>query len=147
MEIGSTGAAGFTGDSERNALPGKTMDLGADTFLKLLVTQLRYQDPFSGGQDPGDFMGQLAQFTLLERVVRMQKSLDDFVAAQAPQQALLLLNKTVEIQEDNGQTIWGEVTAVRLQDGNPLLKVRGKEYPRQAVLQVGNPPAAEEESG
>jgi flagellar basal-body rod modification protein FlgD len=149
VEIGSTGAAGSTGayGKEKSTLPDKTMDLGADTFLKLLVTQLRYQDPFSGGQDMGDFMGQIAQFTLLERVIQMQKSLEDFTAAQTPLQALTLLNKTVEVRDENGQILRGEVTAVRLQAGNPLLKVQGKEYPWQAVLQVESSPAAGEESG
>ncbi|NLJ55515.1 MAG: hypothetical protein GX334_00540 [Firmicutes bacterium] len=157
MEIGSRGAAGTTGASsqERSALPDKTMDLGAETFLQLLVTQLRYQDPFSGGQDMGDFMGQLAQFALLEKAVQMQKSLENFaaaqektlanfVAAQAPQQALMLLNKTVAVLDENGKILQGAVTAVRLQAGNPCLRIGEKEYPLQAVLQVGNLPAAED---
>ncbi len=146
--IGSAVPAGSAGayGEEKSALPNKTMDLGADTFLKLLVTQLRYQDPFSGGQDMGDFMSQIAQFTLLERVIQMQKSLEDFAAAQAPLQALTLLNKTVEVREENGQALRGEVTAVRLQEGKPLLKVQGKEYPWQAVLQVEGLPAAGKES-
>ena len=157
VEIGSRGAAGTTGASsqERSALPDKTMDLGAETFLQLLVTQLRYQDPFSGGQDMGDFMGQLAQFALLEKAVQMQKSLENFaaaqektlanfVAAQAPQQALMLLNKTVAVLDENGKILQGAVTAVRLQAGNPCLRIGEKEYPLQAVLQVGNLPAAED---
>ena len=76
----------------------------------------------------------------------MQKSLEDFAAAQAPLQALTLLNKTVEVREENGQALRGEVTAVRLQEGKPLLKVQGKEYPWQAVLQVEGLPAAGKES-
>lgn len=146
--IGPSGPAGSAGayGEERGALPNKTLDLGADTFLKLLVTQLRYQDPFSGGEDMGDFMGQIAQFTLLEKVVQMQKSLEEFTAAQEPFQALSLLNKIVEVWEDSGQVLRGEVTAVRLQDGKPLLTVQGKEFPWQAVLQVESPATGGEES-
>lgn len=144
-EVGSTGPAGAAGayGTEQSTAHNKTLDLGADTFLKLLVTQLRYQDPFSGGQDMGDFMSQIAQFTLLERVVKMQKSLDDFVAAQAPQQALSLLNKTVQVLDAGGEVVQGEVAAVRLQGGEPLLRIGGREYPWQAVLQVGDFAAAE----
>ena len=68
----------------------------------------------------------------------MQKSLEDFAAAQAPQRALALLNKTVQVLDARGEVVQGEVTAVRLQGGEPLLRIGGQEYPWQAVLQVGN---------
>ncbi|HHO76113.1 MAG TPA: hypothetical protein ENN05_06750 [Deltaproteobacteria bacterium] len=46
-----------------------------DTFLKLLVTQLQYQDPLNPIENT-DFTAQLAQFTQLETLTDMGQSLD-----------------------------------------------------------------------
>lgn len=135
MEVNPAGSSGNYSSSSASAA-GSNMELGTDTFLKLLVTQMRYQDPFSGSQDMGEFMNQLAQFTLLERVIKLQQTLENYAAAQAPVQALNLLNKVVEVTDENGETIRGEVTAVRFQQGLPLLKVNGKEYALEAVTWV-----------
>ena len=135
MEVGATGSTGgYSRQSE--TVTNKSMELGTETFLQLLVTQMRYQDPFSGGQDMGDFMNQLAQFTLLERVIKLQQTLENYAASQAPIQALNLLNKTVEVKDVFGNTLRGEVTAVRFQEGLPLIKVNGKEYALEAVTWV-----------
>jgi flagellar basal-body rod modification protein FlgD len=142
-KVGSAGSSGvFSG--QNSAVPNKNTELGTDTFLKLLVTQMRYQDPFSGGQDMGDFMNQVAQFTLLERVIKLQKTLEDFAASQAPIQALTLLNKFVEVKDENGITLQGEVTGVRFQEGMPLIKVNDREYPLGAITWVQGSQAAGE---
>ncbi|MDO9536586.1 MAG: flagellar hook capping FlgD N-terminal domain-containing protein [Bacillota bacterium] len=132
VEVNAAGSSGAY-SSQSGSVPNKNMEMGGDMFLQLLVTQMRYQDPFSGGQDMGDFMSQVAQFTLLERVVKLQQTLENFAASQAPIQALNLLNKVVEITGENGETVKGEVTAVRFQEGLPLLKVNEKEYPLKAL--------------
>ncbi len=111
-------------------------DLGTDTFLKLLVTQMRYQDPFSGGGDMGDFMSQVAQFTTMERLIQLQKTVENFAAQQTHSQALGMLNRTVDIKAEDGSEVRGEVTAVRLQSGTPLLTVNGREYPIGSVSMV-----------
>ena len=49
--------------------------LGRDTFLRLLTTQLAHQDPMQPQAD-GEFMAQLAQFSSLEQLTQIQKSLD-----------------------------------------------------------------------
>ncbi len=54
-----------------------------DTFLQLLVTQIRNQDPLSP-QDPTEFVTQLAQFSSLEQLLEMRQSL------QTIEDALLL---------------------------------------------------------
>ena len=54
-----------------------------DTFLQLLVTQIRNQDPLSP-QDPTEFITQLAQFSSLEQLLEMRQSL------QAIEDTLLL---------------------------------------------------------
>jgi len=48
--------------------------LGRDAFLNLLVTQLQHQDPTQPMAD-GEFLAQLAQFSSLEQLQQMNKSL------------------------------------------------------------------------
>lgn len=47
-------------------------------FLTLLTTQLRHQDPLSP-TDSTEFIGQLSQFTTLERMESMNSHMDDLV--------------------------------------------------------------------
>lgn len=150
MNVDGVGGTGYSGENNTGdpKVPDRSMDLGADTFLKLLVTQMRYQDPFSGGEDMGDFMGQVAQFTMLERLIKLQQTLEDFTAQQAPNQALNLLNQTVEVKKDSGEIVQGEVTGVLFRNGMPVLKVNGEEYGMDRLVSVGEAsyePAPEEE--
>ncbi len=133
---GVTGSSGGTHNSNESKVDNRAMDMGTETFLKLLVTQMKYQDPFSGGEDMGDFMSQIAQFTMLERIIKLQQTVEDYAAQQAPVQALNLLNRTVDVVDEYGQLHQGEVTAVRFEEGKPLLKVNGQEYSMQAVQRV-----------
>ena len=114
---------------------GSGSEIGTDMFLQLLITQMRYQDPFSGGQDMGEFMNQVAQFTMLERLVRLQQSMDAFTEQQGYTQALNLLGRNVEVNQD-GKLLQGEVTAVRFVAGQPLIRMGGLEYPLNAITLV-----------
>lgn len=49
--------------------------LGRDAFLQLLVTQLQHQDPTQPKAD-GEFIAQLAQFSSLEQLTQIQKTLE-----------------------------------------------------------------------
>ena len=48
--------------------------LGKDSFLKLLVTQLRNQDPLNPIEDK-EFIAQMAQFSTLEEIQNLTKTL------------------------------------------------------------------------
>lgn len=48
---------------------------GSDTFLRLLVTQIRNQDPLNP-QDPTQFISQLAEFSSLEQLLKMNQALE-----------------------------------------------------------------------
>ncbi len=50
-------------------------DTDIQTFLRLLVTQIQNQDPLNP-QDPTEFVSQLAEFSSLEQLIEMRKSLD-----------------------------------------------------------------------
>lgn len=75
MEIGGTTSA-VNDTSLLGSSPAGLLTDGADkdTFLRLLVTQIQNQDPLNP-QDPTQFVSQLAQFSSLEQLLDMGKSL------------------------------------------------------------------------
>jgi flagellar basal-body rod modification protein FlgD len=76
---GPIGPAQPTQPAETQAGKGKSA-LGKDDFLKLLVTQLRHQDPMSP-QKPEEFSAQLAQFSALESMQNIEQVLQSQVEA------------------------------------------------------------------
>lgn len=68
---GVTGTSTDTGDGSSRVT---TDQLGRDTFLKLLVTQLQNQDPLQP-QANGEFLAQLAQFSSLESLQEIQNDM------------------------------------------------------------------------
>ncbi len=124
---------GNASQTDRNKQPGMDTNL----FMQLLVAQLRYQDPFSGGQDPGQMISQLAMFTLLEQVVKVQQAVarQEYISQQTV--ALDLLNQVVEVIDDEGVVSSGLVTAVSFRDQQPYLTVNDQEYPYSALIGVG----------
>lgn len=49
-----------------------------DTFLQLLVTQLKHQDPLAP-QDGAQFVAQLAQFNSLDQLININSRLDQLI--------------------------------------------------------------------
>jgi len=70
MTSPATAGAGAQAASKANGT------LGKDDFLKLLVTQLQNQDPLNP-TDNTQFVAQLAQFSSLEGITNLNKSMDD----------------------------------------------------------------------
>jgi Flagellar hook capping protein len=101
-----------------------------ETFLKLLITQLRNQDPLDPVRDK-EFIAQLAQFTSLETLQSIDAKLGASSDGARLQQAAALLGRQVTVA-DPGETdlVQGRVTSVRLASGGELLvTVNGKDYP------------------
>ncbi len=93
-----------------------------DMFLKLLVTQLQYQDPLNPMEDK-DFLAQMAQFTTLEEMQNMNKT-------QQMSQAYSLIGKLVAGSVTNSSTlevgmVVGEVEGVIIENGKVYVSVDG----------------------
>lgn len=68
--------------------PDKPRDkLGQEDFMRLMITQLRNQDPFAP-MESGEFLGQLAQFGTVSGIEDMRKSFEGLSGSIAGNQTL-----------------------------------------------------------
>lgn len=91
--------------------------LGRDDFLKLLMAQLRNQNPLEP-QNGAEFAAQLAQFSSLEGINKLNQNFSDMLMLQGLSQGTNLIGKTVVYAKDAaGNTARGTVMAVRVEAG------------------------------
>ena len=106
-----------------------------DTFLKLLVAQLKYQDP-SNPADSTQFLAQTAQFTQVEKLGQIA----DMLQSQQLIGASALVGAQVTYQDANGMTQTGIVSKTKLNgDSEPTLVVGYTDVPLSKVTEVQHP--------
>lgn len=112
---------------------GKSKELGdQDTFMKLLVAQLKYQDP-SKPTDSSQMLAQTAQFTQVQKLGQIA----DMLQAQQLIGASNLVGKTVTYQDANGASQTGVVTSAKLNgDSEPTLMVGNMDVQLSKVTEV-----------
>lgn len=79
----NTGVSSLTANTAPSATAGASAkgSLGKEAFMKLLIAQLQNQDPLKPMEDK-EFTAQLAQFSSLEEMKNISKSVDGLVASQ-----------------------------------------------------------------
>ncbi len=97
--------------------------LGKDTFLKLLVAQLRYQDPLSPA-DSTQFMSQTAQFTSVEKLEEIAASMASLTKNDDLATIGNLVGKSVQHRDELGNLHEAKVTAGKV-DPNGIVLVLG----------------------
>lgn len=103
------------------ASPSQTA-LGQDDFLKILTTQLNFQDPLKP-LDNQQFLAQMAQFASLEQSRTINTNIETMLTIQAASQSIGLIGRTVEVATDGGSAV-GSVTSLRFNNGQPLITVQ-----------------------
>lgn len=100
---------------------------GKDTFLKLLVAQLKYQNPMQP-TDPSTFLTQSAQFSVVEKLSQLTTQGDSTSKLSQMTTAAAFIGKRVTYVDSNGQTVQGTVSAVKFPAGQPpTLKIGSTE--------------------
>lgn len=84
-----------------------------DMFLKLLVAQMKYQDP-SNPASSSELMAQNATFTQVEKLEQIATQNASLLALQRSSSAGALVGRTVSYTDDTGAKQTGLVTSVRL---------------------------------
>lgn len=114
-----------------------TNSVDKDTFLQLLVAQLRYQDP-TNPADTSQMMAQTAQFSALEQMQAVAEQTSQLLAAQVAFGASSLVGRTVTYPDSSGAEVTGVVDAVRFEATGPVLVVDGADVTVGSVLSVAS---------
>ncbi|MEK6257842.1 MAG: flagellar hook capping FlgD N-terminal domain-containing protein [Planctomycetota bacterium] len=99
-----------------------TSQLGQDQFLKLMVAQLKSQDPLEPIKDQ-EFLGQLAQFSTLSGIEKLNASFGDMLSLQQITQGANLMGQQIIYRNSDNQTAQGTVQGFAVNEGRIELQV------------------------
>ncbi|MBI5724440.1 MAG: hypothetical protein HZA50_10815 [Planctomycetes bacterium] len=134
-----------------SAIPSVTQSLGATgqtltqtssastqkvDYLKLLITQLRNQDPTSP-MDNNEMASQMAMFSQLEQLENLNKSATRSLALQQMSQASTMIGKTVTYNTETGQ-MSGRVQAVEVAGDEVSLNINNQNVALTDVIAIQN---------
>ncbi|HEX5198361.1 MAG TPA: flagellar hook capping FlgD N-terminal domain-containing protein [Actinoplanes sp.] len=130
---GVSGTSGAGAASSSKSIADKSKELGdKDTFLKLLVAQLKYQDP-SNPADSTQFLAQTAQFTQVEKL----GNIADLLKSQRLVGASGLVGHSVTYMDENGARQTGVISAAKLNgDSEPTLRIGNTDVQLSKVMEV-----------
>jgi flagellar basal-body rod modification protein FlgD len=94
----------------------KTSTVSYDNFLRLLLTQMKNQDP-TDPMKSTEYMAQLATFSQVEQAVKSNEKLDALLSSSALAQADSVIGRTVTSADG---TVSGKVTSVKITSQGPL---------------------------
>ncbi len=126
---GGTPATAAAATSSATTSVGRPDQMGSDMFLKLLVAEMKYQDP-SSPMSTADMMAQTATLTQTQSLQQIAQQNTQLVALQRALQAGSLAGHAGSYTATDGTTKTGTVSAVRIDntnnaseaviDGNPV---------------------------
>lgn len=120
-----------TGATARNAF-----GLEFESLLKIILTQLTYQDPLKPLEN-SEFVSQLAQFSQLQQTQSLNDQIGTLLSAQAATQATSLLGKTVDV-ETGAASLSGVVQSVSFTSGQPTVTLQTADGQTVANVAIAN---------
>ena len=108
-----SGTSGATGTSSATPTVDRPDQMGKDVFMKLLVAQMRYQDP-SNPVDSSQMMAQTATFSQVEKLEQLVTQNASMLVLQESATAGALVGRTATYTDKTGASKSGLVTSVKL---------------------------------
>jgi flagellar basal-body rod modification protein FlgD len=102
--------------SQKTSTAEKSSTVSYDNFLRLLLTQMKNQDP-TDPMKSTEYMAQLATFSQVEQAVKSNEKLDALLSSFALSQADSVIGRTVTSADG---TVSGQVTSVKVTSQGPL---------------------------
>ncbi len=131
-----TSGVSSTASSQNLMSAVMTKNLDRDAFLKLLITELRNQDPLKPMEDK-DFIAQLAQFSSLEQMQRLNMTFETVSKNEAATRAFAMIGKKVDyVGAEGDEPATGYVDGVVFDAGLPLLEIGSTRVDIEKVVRV-----------
>lgn len=132
-----TTVSSTSGTSTQTAseVAAKSNTLNYNDFLKLMIAQLKNQDPLNP-TDSTQYMSQIAQFSSVEQGINTNSKLDQLLVNSNISQASTMIGLT--LKGTDGTT--GVIQSVRIDSsGSTAILTNGKEVPISAGVTIGYP--------
>lgn len=134
----------YSEDNKSTAKSGQENTLGKDEFLKILIAQIKNQDPMKPMEDK-EFIAQMAQFTSVEQMANMSKDLKDLKNSLGFTSTLI--GKSIEWETASGNGLEGiiksgVVDSISMKSGESFAVVDGEEIIIGRILTVKNDSSA-----
>ncbi|MFS1513196.1 flagellar hook capping FlgD N-terminal domain-containing protein [Chengkuizengella sp. SCS-71B] len=136
----------YSSSNQRISTSEEQNNLGQDQFLKLLMEQLKHQDPLSPTSDQ-DFIAQLAQFTSLEQLTKISDEIQ--LLRQSIGISSDMIGKEITYSyydTDTSEMITetGIVEAISIISGRQYAIVEGEEVPLELIIKISDVTVSEE---
>ncbi|MEM6749879.1 MAG: flagellar hook capping FlgD N-terminal domain-containing protein [Planctomycetota bacterium] len=131
----STAALTQSQPEQRNAYA----ELSSEEFVNIMLAELTSQDPFEPN-DTTAILEQISGLRSIESDQDLSDSLESLVLQNGISAAGALIGKNIEGLSPNGDRLNGQVTSVRVVDGQAELELdTGRRLPLENVTRVGEP--------
>lgn len=135
-------AGGFTPVAPQNQMSDALGGLDGEAFLRLLVAQMRYQNPMSPS-DPSAMLEQTTQLRQVETLNQVARTQQQMLGMHQASMASGLVGKTVTALDLDGSTVTGTVDGVRFTPVGPVLLIGDRQIPLDATAEIGAAPATQ----
>ncbi len=139
---GGAGAQTATGSSSSSASVSAAANaslLDRDAFLKLLVAQLKYQDP-SKPADASEMISQSAQLSVVDKLDQISKSISEAGATNRLTLGGSIIGKQITFAGTDGVPVNQVVTSVSFTGSTMVLRAGTWDVPIDSVLSISQAP-------
>lgn len=127
----------YSASNVKKAASTPNKELGKDEFLKILIAQLKNQDPMQPLQDK-EFIAQMAQFSSVEQLSNMASEMK--LLRQSIGMASGLIGKMVSwtAKDSTGNNVnkEGRVDAISFKDGKQFANVNGSDVALDQLTKI-----------
>ncbi|MBT9152897.1 MAG: Basal-body rod modification protein FlgD [Firmicutes bacterium] len=117
-----------------NLRPGG--ELGKDAFLKILLAQIKNQDPLKP-TDSTAMVAQLAQFSTLEQLQNLNTTMEQILESQLLGDFSAVIGRVISYLGEDGEQKKGFAESLLWRGRQSLLRVNGELVPLNRLLEIG----------
>lgn len=127
--------------SSTNASTGANSLSDPNTFLKLLVAELKYQNPLNPS-DPNQYLAQTAQFSMVQKINDLDSQMTAMLKASQEAAGAALIGRQVTGTTTGGDPVTGVVSSLQASASGVDLLVGGKAVPIADVTAISGAASA-----